>query len=147
MASIVPGRGWTVADQGEGVEARHVVMGPFAEGDYIRRVTIGVWCTANGEINIALSIGPSGEASREALNNGTPLISRGRGTVGTIPSLNMHVGGYVGANLWLPVGIRGSVGARFIVTELAYRTVDVNYAVLLGTSVMRFEREPRGMAP
>lgn len=147
MAVIVPGRGWSAAHQGTGASTAYAVLGPLAEGDYLARITVSAWATADAQLNLAFSLGPVDEASANALRNGVPLIARGVAMMDDIPTIDLFIQAFGSTWFWVPVGIKGEVGARYIVAGIAYRTAQAGYGVLIGASVLRFEREPRGMKP
>jgi hypothetical protein len=55
-----------------------------------------------------------------------------------MPVIDLFLPAHGDAWLWVPVGIRGSVGARYIVVYIAYRTPNATYGVLAGAEVLRF---------
>lgn len=145
MSGIVPGRCWNTAVYWFADCLEYGMLGPFAEGDYIRRVSVAITGTALDHGRFAASLGRSGEATAEAHGAGVPLIQRSPYDVDGIPQMAWAIP--AGGLFWmsLPLGIGGDVGSRylvFVVTSTADQTIA---SCVVGAEVLRFEREPRGM--
>lgn len=143
MRAVVPGKGWVSAAGSQLDFVHYGILGPFAEGDYLRRVTVMI--TADGACGgrFAATLGPSGEATNAAFVRGMPLIQRSLETWQTIPDLFWYA--VAGVPLWfhLPVGIVGSVGSRYVVWFWSASTAEVAKTVLVGAEVLRFGKESR----
>jgi len=142
MRAIVPGKGWAAYVGGTGMSYHYAVLGPLAEGDYLTRVTVTASASAAAILEISLSLGPTGEASAEALQNGMPLFARSTLAFGGVPAADMRLQASGNMFMWVPVGVRGEVGARYVIAGVYMLNGDVQYEVLLGASVLRFTRIP-----
>ena len=146
MGVVVPGRSHSIALQGVGTSTVYGVVGPFASGDYVRRVRVLAWATAVAELHVGMSLGGIGEGSLATFARGVPLISRGIVEAGGIPLIDLFLGAFSGTAFWVPVGIRSSEGARWVIVYAALRTADAAYGLLVGADVLRVERALEGGA-
>lgn len=136
----IPGKGWCTSLQMLGSVTTYGVLGPLAPGDFIRRLTYVFSADGTTNMEIAATLGASGEASAEALAAGRPLIQRSPDVIGNVPSHEIWLVAGVPHIGWFPVGIGGTTGARYVVLALAAKVVLVNINVLVGLEVMRMRR-------
>lgn len=145
MATVAPGRCWNTCVYWTSPCTEYGLLGPFAEGDYVRRLQVSITSTAADRGRFSSSLGRSAEATAEAHAAGVPLVQRSPYEVNNIPQFGWSVPTGGQFRLWLPLGIRGDVGPRyivFVVTSMAAATIG---SCVVGAEVLRFEREPRGM--
>ena len=67
---------------------------------------------------LAMSFGISGQANENALNKGTPLVTRADGVVGRQPGASFLSSSSSAILFWVPVGITVQAGPRHIVAGL-----------------------------
>lgn len=145
MSAIVPGRSWCTTHTGTGIVSSYGLLGPLAEGDYLRRLMVMLSVDGAQEGRFAATIGPSDQATLQSYEAGIPVIQRSNVTSGIVPCIYWHAAAGAPAWFWIPVGIVGSVGARYVV--FAWNTLhgETQSTIVVGADVLRFEREPRGM--
>ena len=145
MSAIVPGRSWCTVFTGVGVASDYGLLGPLAEGDYLRRLMVMINVNGVQGGGFAAAVGPSDQATLESFESGVPVIQRSDVTSGIVPCIYWHAVAGAPTWFWIPVGIVGSVGARYVV--FAWNTLHetVQSTIVVGADVLRFQREPRGM--
>lgn len=143
MGMVVPGRCWNTAVYWTAPCTEYGILGPFAEGDYIRRVLVAIGGTVADHGRFAASLGRSGEATAEAHGVGVPLIQRSPYDVDGIPQMAWvtNTGGLF--RTWLPLGIGGDVGSRYLVFVVTSTAVATIASCVVGAEVLRFEKGPK----
>lgn len=143
MAIVVPGKGWCSAVGGATARTDYGLLGPFADGDYLRRITVMITADGVTQGRFAATLGASAEASAEAFRAGSPLIQRSGAVTHTIPHFFWY--GVAGVPLWfhIPVGVVGAVGARYVVWVWSAGAEAVNKWILVGAEVLRFGKGPK----
>lgn len=147
MHIMVPGRGHACTFQVEGVGYQEGVLGPLADGDYVRRFTYQLTCEGVLNCVFGASIGASNEATIQAFANGTSIIQRGE-TPGYGQPV-CFVQGAAGSQHfgWLPVGIVGAGGARYVIVHLQVLTIDLSVHAAFGIEVLRLRSVVDVMPP
>lgn len=142
MKAIVPGRSWCTCCHGTGEASCYGLLGPLAEGDYLRRLMVAI--SANGAQygRFAASVGPSEQANLQSFEAGVPVIQRSTLTAGIVPCLVWYAAAGAPTWFWIPVGIVGSVGARYVVFSWNCVEAEVQSSIVVGADVLRFERVP-----
>lgn len=147
MAVVVPGKGWCTVFGDVGAVSTYGLLGPLADDDYLRRVVVMVSSDGVTQGRFSATLGASGEATAEAHLRGAPLIQRSSGATNTIPHIFWYAVAGVPMWFWLPVGIVGSVGSRYVVFQWSAGGELVNKSIMVGLEVLRFVREPKEASP
>jgi len=115
MAVNVPGRGWCCTVRGAPGTVYYGVLGPFAEGTYLRRVTLQVGGDAVQVAEIGVVLGASGEPSQVAYEAGRTLVERSTSYNFGSPSIVLDVAVGLNPKIVLWPGVRISSGARYCI--------------------------------
>lgn len=141
MATMVPGRSWCTVDIQLGTATAYGLLGPLADGDYLRRVAVTIEADAATQGRFAATLGASGEASEGAFRTGVPIIQRSTGVTYNVPHYFFYVVAGVPSWFWIPVGIVGSVGSRYVVFVWNAAGETVNRTIMVSLDVMRLARD------
>jgi len=144
MSIVVPGKCWTTAITGPGSETYFGVLGPLAEGDYLRRLQITIMANGKGTGRFAASFGPSEQPNQASMSAGVPVIQRSTAAIGGVPAFEFFVVDGVTVNLVIPVGVRSTVGARYLIFYVRAGTADVGYTFIVSLDVLRADKADRG---
>lgn len=147
MAIVVPGKCWCTAAYWTQMSTNYGVLGPFAEGDYIRRISVMATGVVANHGRFSASLGRSGEATAESHRAGVPLIQRSTYYVNGVPQLLWSHQSEGEFFMYVPVGIGGDVGSRYVVFVVVPAGAELSGCMVVGAEVLRIEREPRGMKP
>jgi len=140
MRGIIPGKGWASVVNWTESGAYYGILGPFAEGDYIRRLEVMVTGAIANNGRFCASLGRSSEATVASLRSGIPLIQRSTFAVGGVPVTFWAHGAFGQTTFVLPVGIGGDVGSRYVVFMVNPLGADVDGCGLVGAEVLRFSK-------
>lgn len=140
MKGTVPGRGWcTVAGFDIVVASNFGILGPFSEGDFLRRVVMTVTADAATMGRFGASVGGSNEASAEAYMAGTPVIQRSMVAAGGVPEIDWYAIAGVPLALVFPVGVVVSAGARYVVFHWNSSNV-INRSIMVCAEVVELRK-------
>lgn len=140
---VVPGRSWcTVVEEDLVVASAYGLLGPFAEGDYLRRVGVMVISDGVTSGRFGARLGISNEATQEAYESGASIIQRSMYSPGGIPEMRWYAVAGVPLWWWIPVGIVGDTGSRYLVFHYSMAGVQ-HKTMIVSTDVLRFKKGPK----
>lgn len=127
----VPGPGSVSGIEFAGAGTRFVVLGPFASGLTVGTFGVSLLGTGLGTppdgVLFAASLGPSDDASQEALDSGVPVVTRSNRRIGRTPAIEIGLDNPGPFLVELPVGRVVGAGGLFLVAA-----VDVSAAGAFG---------------
>lgn len=129
----LPSQGFVISLGIPGLEVRYFVVGPMSEGSWLRRVRVFWIAEAQTRLSISLALGGVNEASAAAFIGAVGLIAPGDYVLHNKPSVGLLCGGTLGGWFDVPVGVRITTGARWLLgvanTNIAEADVSVVVAV------------------
>lgn len=127
----LPSQGFVVNIAVSGLDTRYFVVGPMAEGSWLRRVRVFWISEATTRLSIGLALGGVNEASAAAYIGAVGLISPGDYTLNDKPSVGLLVGGVLGAWFDVPVGVRIKSGARWLLGVVSSNIAEADVSVVV----------------
>lgn len=118
----------------------YVVLGPFAEGAWLRRLWFSVSADAVGALTVGAVLGPSAEATADAFLAGASLIDSSDQRFGGQPVVVFQVIRGVAPQMVVPCGRRVMEGARYVVVCAHVGAAPNASTLIVGIEVLQVAR-------
>lgn len=115
MAIIVPARSWTGGTGGVAGAERWIVLGPMAEGAWLRRLFVSVYAPGAGRVSFCPVLTSVGEPNVTALRAGRALIDQGGVVLFNKGALVWTSFEGLSVELYVYVGLQIGTDARWLV--------------------------------
>lgn len=132
-----PDHGYFVSVEQAGFGYGFVVVGPMAEGSWLRRIRV-FWCAeATTLLTVGLALGSVPEASAVAYGAASALIYPGSWTRQGHPAISMTVVGAAQGWFDVPCGLEIYSGARYVIGYVQSSVVDAGVTVSFALECVR----------
>lgn len=138
MALIVPASSWTGAACEFTGATRWIVLGPMAEGAWLRKLHVTIYSPSTGRCIFCPVLTSVGEPNVTALRAGRPLVQVGGQVLHGKPCLNWMSVDLLNIGFDLYVGLEIATDARWLVCLVEEQGGTMNATVTVSAELVRF---------
>lgn len=139
----LPSQGFSVNFGVEGLATKYFVVGPMAEGSWLRRIRIFWVAEAQTLLSIGLALGGVQEASAAAYIGAVGLIAPGDYVRHDKPAIGLLVGGSLGGWFDVPVGVQIKSGARWLLGVINSNIAEADVSIVVAVESLQSTKGER----